>query len=287
MTNNKNIIKKQNYQELIKHSRSLLDITKNILKNSKREVVVVKKPPEIVNADDNNFILIKAGSFMMGSDERADEQPIHKVTIEYDFYMSKYQVTFEEYDLFCEATGKEKPDDEGWGRDKRPVINVYWEDATEYCEWRSRKEGKTYRLPTESEWEYACRAGTTTKWSFGDDELELAQYAWFKKNSYDKGSEHKDYGTHSVGTKKPNPWGFYDMHGNVYEWCEDWEFENYNKTPTDGSAHEYGDKASYKILRGGSWDGSSHYTRSSDRGMEADDRIHDFGFRLVLQRIYL
>lgn len=194
MPNNKNIIKKQNSEAVVKRSQSLLDITKDILKNSKREVAT-KESKDLATTADDNFVLIKAGSFMMGSDEFLTEQPIHKVTIDYDFYMSKYQLTFEEYDLFCEATGKEKPHDQGWGRGKRPVINVSWEDATEYCQWRSQKEGKTYRLPTEAEWEYVARAGTTTRWSFGDDGLELAQYAWFYKNSYDKGDEHKDFGT--------------------------------------------------------------------------------------------
>ncbi len=275
MPNNKNIIKKQNYKELIKHSRSLLDITKNILKNSKREVAV-KKPQKVIKAEADNFILIKAGSFMMGDE---DEQPIHKVTIDYDFYMSKYQVTFEEYDFFCEATGKEKPFNSNVGRGKRPIVNVSWEDVTEYCEWRSQKEGKVYRLPTEAEWEYACRAGTTTEWSFGDDELELAQYAWFI------GSDLKDF-THPVGTKKPNPWGLYDMHGNVREWCEDVWANNYEVTPRNGSANKGTENR--RVLRGGTWDGTSLGTSSSSRWVgDTDFYLDIIGFRLVLQGTYL
>ncbi len=251
--------------------------------NSKREAAAKEKQKKLVTNSDENFILIKAGSFMMGSDEQKTEQPIHKVTIGYDLYMSKYQVTFEEYDFFCEATGKEKPDDEGWGRGKRPAINVSWDDATEYSKWRSQKEGKIYRLPTEAEWEYACRAGTTTRWSFGDDKLEFAQYAWFKKNSYNKGSKHKDYGTHPVGSKKPNPWGLYDMHGNVSEWCEDWNFKNYKKTPRDGGANEYGHQ-DCKVFRGGSWYYGGTSSLSSFRNWSTTDYRDDYlGFRLVLQ----
>ncbi len=281
MPNNQNIIPRDSVEVILKRSQSLLGITRDILKNSKIEVTV-KKNQEVITADDN-FILIKAGSFMMGSNESEREQPIHKVTIGYDFYMSKYQVTFEEYDLFCEATGKEKPYDEGWGRGSRPAIDVSWEDATEYCVWRSTKEGKTYRLPTEAEWEYACRAGTTTQWSFGDDELELSKYAWFEKNSYDKGSDHKDYGTHPVGSKNENPWGLYDMHGNVWEWCEDWYFDDYKKVPIDGTANEYGHQEC-KVLRGGSWGGGTGITRSSGRdGNYAVSRGNGCGFRLILQ----
>ncbi len=158
-----------------------------------------------------------------------------------DFEIGKYQVTFDEYDLFYEDTKKELIDDNKWGRGRRPVINVNWHDAIAYCEWLSQKSGQIYRLPTEAEWEYACRAGTDTKWSFGDDEKELEKYAWYSKNSESK--------THPVGEKLPNPWGLYDMHGNVWEWCEDW----YDK-----------DKDT-KVLRGGSWNDLAFRTRSSLR----------------------
>ena len=163
---------------------------------------------------------LEKNSFQMGSNKYDNEQPIHTVTFDYDFEIGKYPVTFKEYDLFCEDRKRKKPDDRGWGRGKRPVINVSWNDAKAYCDWLSKKTGDTYRLPTEAEWEYACRAGTTTKWSFGDDEKELGKYAWYDKNAYDKGEKHSDYGTHPVGEKLPNPWGLYDMHGNVWEWCD-------------------------------------------------------------------
>ncbi|HHD73096.1 MAG TPA: hypothetical protein ENL02_04250, partial [Epsilonproteobacteria bacterium] len=191
--------------------------------------------------------------FQMGSDDgRDNEKPVHTVTFNYDFEIAPYLVTFEEYDLFCEDTDRIKPHDVGWGRGRRPVINVSWHDAKAYCDWLSDKTRETYRLPTEAEWEYACRAGTAEKWSFGDDEKELDKYAWYDKNAYDKGEKHPDYGTHPVGTKDPNPWGLYDMHGNVWEWCEDDFVDNYKETPIDGSAY-HNQKEGEKVLRGGSW----------------------------------
>jgi len=183
-----------------------------------------------------------------------------------DFEIGKYQVTFDEYDLYCEDVKKELVADNKWGRGRRPVINVSWYDAVAYCEWLSQKTGESYRLPTEAEWEYACRAGTTTRWCFGDDEKELEKYAWYDKNSYDLGKTHPDYGTPPVGEKLPNPWGLYDMHGNVWEWCEDWYDKDKDK----------------KVLRGGSWSNSADWTRSSDRsGDYPSDRLDSRGFRLL------
>lgn len=219
--------------------------------------------------------------FQMGSNEYDDEKPIHKVVINYDFEISKYPVTFEEYDLFCEDTKREKPDDEGWGRGRKPVINISWNDAQEYCKWISKKTGEDYRLPTEAEWEYSCRAGTTTKWSFGDDESNLEKYAWYDKNSYNLGKKHPDYGTHPVGEKLPNPWGLYDMHGNVLEWCEDDFIDNYKKTPIDGKANIH-EKSDGKVLRGGSCYLSDSWTRSAVRGrLNPSFRGSNVGFRLL------
>ena len=213
----------------------------------------------------DGFVLIKRGSFMMGSSSGgSDEKPIHRVNIDYDFYIGKYEVTFREYDKFCDATGRKKPKDRGWGRGDRPVIYVSWYDAKAYTKWLSKKEGTTYRLPTEAEWEYVARAGTTTKYSFGNYSGSLGSYAWYDKNSFDKGSSHKDYGTHKVGQKKPNSWGVYDMHGNVWEWCEDWYVDSYKNTPRDSSDNNSGSQK-YKVLRGGSWYYVSYSLRSAIR----------------------
>ncbi len=212
--------------------------------------------------------------FQMGSkDGRDNEKPVHEVIINYDFEISPYPVTFEEYDLFCEDKKREKSDDQGWGRGKRPVINVSWNDAKAYCDWISEKTKETYRLPTEAEWEYACRVGTTTKWSFGDDKKVLKKYARYSKNSDNK--------TQLVGEKLPNPWGLYDMHGNVWEWCEDDYVETYEKTPRDGKAH-VDKKVDRKVLRGGSWNYNAGLTHSSVRGRDYPSyRDIDVGFRLL------
>ncbi len=180
--------------------------------------------------------------------------------INYDFCMSRYQVTFDEYDIFCKDTNRQLPRDEGWGRGRRPVIYVSWYDARAYTEYLSKKMGKKYRLPTEKEWEYACRAGTKSKYSFGDDDKLATHYAWYEKNSGKK--------TQLVGEKKPNPWGLYDMHGNVREWCEDW----------------YDINQSYKVLRGGSWYGYAKWLQSSNRDWRTPQSSnYNIGFRVVLE----
>ncbi len=180
--------------------------------------------------------------------------------INYDFCMSRYQVTFDEYDLFCKDTNRKLPRDESWGRGKRPVIYVSWYDAKAYTKYLSKKMGKKYRLPTEKEWEYACRAGTKTKYSFGDDDKLAIHYAWYEKNSGKK--------TQLVGEKKPNQWGLYDMHGNVREWCEDW----------------YNINQSYKVLRGGSWYGYVKWLQSSNRDWRSPNSAnYNIGFRVVLE----
>jgi len=202
------------------------------------------------------MMIIPAGKFNMGSNDYDGEQPIHSVTIAYEFALGKYPVTFDEYDLFCQATKREKPSDQGWGRGKRPVINVYWQDAKDYCQWLSKQTGKQYRLPSEAEWEYACRAGTRARFSFGDNEGDLSQYAWYESNAGGK--------THPEGEKKPNPWGLYDMHGNVWEWCEDTWHDNYQGAPVDGSAW-INSNENNRVLRGGSWGCIPNGVRSADR----------------------
>jgi formylglycine-generating enzyme required for sulfatase activity len=223
----------------------------------------------------------KTNTYQMGSnDGHDDEKPIHQITFDHNFEIAKTPVTFEEYDLYCEDNKDvEKPSDEGWGRGKRPVINVSWEDAQKYCKWLNKKleikeDSKyRYRLPTEAEWEYACRAGTMTKWSFGDDEEELGNYAWYNKNSDSK--------TYEVGEKLSNPWGLHDMHGNVWEWCQDDWVDNYDETPRDGTAYKKS-KDSNKVLRGGSCVSYSGLARSTLRFRnDPSDRDGLVGFRLL------
>ena len=159
------------------------------------------------------MVPIQGGTFVMGSDDSGydNEKPAHEVQVD-SFEAGKYPVTFEEYDQFCEDTGREKPGDMGWGRGRRPAINVSWYDAQAYCQWLNEKLGLSggdeYRLLTEEEWEYAYRAGTEGEYPFLVEEID--EYAWYFSNSNNQ--------THPVGEKKPNPWGLYDMAGNAWEW---------------------------------------------------------------------
>ena len=214
---------------------------------------------------DTSMALIRAGEFAMGSDDgRKDEKPLHRVRID-AFYMDKYEVTFEQYDRFCDATGRKKSKDAGWGRGNRPVINATWDDAKAYSEWAGK------RLPTEAEWEYACRAGSKEKWCYGNNEARLVEYAWYSANSGNM--------THPVGRKKANAWGLYDMHGGVWEWCSDWYGENYyassGKRNPRGAA-----RGKLRVLRGGSWGIVAGFCRSSSRsGVEPGYTNINIGFR--------
>ena len=219
-----------------------------------------------------DFILIQAGEFKMGSPlgekGRYDsESPAHKVKIEKSFYMNKYPVTQKQWD---EIMGSNPSYFEG---DDRPVESVSWMDVLKFIKKLNEKEDTDkYLLPSEAEWEYACRAGTTTRYSFGDDESMLGDYAWY--------GNPKD-GTHPVGQKKPNPWGLYDMHGNVWEWVQDRWHDNYEGAPSDGSACEDGD-SSYRVHRGGSCSSDVGRCRSANR-LSPDSGAHNYhvGFRLL------
>jgi len=206
-------------------------------------------PAEITNGIGMKLKLIPEGEFMMGSpdDKRC---PRHKVRITKPFYLGVYEVTQAE----CEKVMGKNPSN-FQGADN-PVEKVTWEDAAEFCKKLSAKEGRTYRLPTEAEWEYACRAGSTTLYSFGDDQANLGEYAWYLANS--------DKKTRPAGEKKPNNWGLCDMHGNVWEWCQDWyDLDYYAVSPTgDPPGPETG---SLRVYRGGSWDAPAGNCGSSDR----------------------
>ena len=232
-----------------------------------------------INTSGMEFVRIPAGEFDMGSpsDEvgRYDcEGPVHHVNIGKAFYMDRYEVTQKQW----RAVMGDNPSC-FTGDDDLPVECVSWDDVQEFIRKLNDTEGTTkYRLPSEAEWEYACRAGTTTRYSFGDDESELGDYAWYDDNSNDK--------THPVGQKKPNPWGLYDMHGNVWEWVQDCWHSNYNGALADGSAWVYSCKydGADRVYRGGGWFGDSRGCRSAirdDRGCGCGVRCVDLGFRLV------
>ncbi len=253
-------------------------------RREKRSEVSDFNPDEFtINGVKFEMVLIKAGSFMMGSSEsengRDDNEVQHRVTLTQDFYMGKYEVTQEQW---VTIMGKNPSEFIG---DKKPVENVSWEDAQRFIEkLNARDDMKNsrmkFRLPTEAEWEYACRAGTTTVYSFGN---KLNGDRANCKGNYPYGTNEKGAylgRTTEVGCYAPNAWGLYDMHGNVSEWCEDWYGDYSNGAVTDPTGPASG---SYRVWRGGSWNYSARGCRSAFRGNgHLTRRLDIFGFRLVL-----
>ncbi|NJA04989.1 SUMF1/EgtB/PvdO family nonheme iron enzyme [Methylococcaceae bacterium WWC4] len=218
------------------------------------------------------MIIIPAGSFAMGGGKYDNEKPIHTVTFAKPFKLGKYPVTFAEYDVFAEQTGRVKPQDEGWGRGRRPVVNVSWQDAVDYAAWLRETTGKPYRLPSEAEWEYACRAGSRGEFFWGDDAGLAEHYAWFDENAGGTSQE--------VGLKLANPFGLHDMAGNVWEWPQDAWHDNYQGAPNDGSV--WLDGGGWRVIRGGSWDTYPGNLRSAYRNGEGLGlRFDGLGFRLA------
>ncbi|NAS89269.1 hypothetical protein C4E24_05965 [ANME-1 cluster archaeon AG-394-G21] len=219
------------------------------------------------------FTLIPAGEFYMGSEEYDVEKPLHKVKINNPFYLGTYPVTQREW----KAVMGDNNNPSVFKGDDLPVELVSWDDVQEFIKKLNEKEGTDrYRLPSEGEWEYACRAGTTTRYSFGEDESKLDDYAWYDDNS--------DAKAHPVGQKKSNPWGLYDVHGNVLEWVQDCWHSDYNGAPTDGSAWEVGDGAD-RVVRGGCWGDYAGVCRSACRfHFGPRNRDIDLGFRLLQER---
>lgn len=213
-----------------------------------------------------NMVLIKAGSFVR------IRQP---VTLTHDYWLGKYEVTQAEY-----ATLMGKNPSHFQGDSNRPVEKLTWFDAEAYCaavSARERQDGRLpagyeYRLPTEAEWEYACRAGTTNLFGFGDDAQAADAFAWTLENS--------ESTTHPIGLKRPNPWGLCDMHGNVWEWCRDW-FAPYSTNPVVDPVGPAAGK--FKVFRGGGWNQEIQYARSANRFMMSPSNgIYFVGFRLAL-----
>ena len=226
------------------------------------------------------MVVIPAGRFRMGCvsgrDCRNSEKPVHEVRIAKSFALSKYEVTFAQWDACVVDGGCGRPNDRGWGRVNRPVIDVSWNDAMKYVKWLSRKTGKRYRLPSEAEWEYAARAGTTTKYSWGND------IGRNRANCDGCGSRWDNQKTASVGSFPANGFGLYDMHGNVSEWTQDCWHEDYQGAPSDGSAWTSGGDCGRHVLRGGSSYSYPSDLRAADRSWYVTFfRDYLYGFRVA------
>jgi formylglycine-generating enzyme required for sulfatase activity len=243
------------------------------------------------------MVYLPGGTFRMGDIQGKGfdwERPVREVTLD-AFAIGRYPVTVGEFRRFVEATGYQTEaereggayvfDGKEWGQksdanwlnpyfpqeDNHPVVCISWNDATMYCEWLSEQTAEEYSLPSEAEWEYACRASSETAYCFGNDERLLENYAWYSKNAEGK--------THPVGQKRANTWGLYDMHGNVWEWVRDWYAAYSGEPQRDPSGPETG---SDRVFRGGSWYGDADYCRSAYRHCWLPDyRRYDLGFRLA------
>jgi formylglycine-generating enzyme required for sulfatase activity len=226
------------------------------------------------------MIVIPAGKFMMGSPENDpdrddNEGPPHEVSLAKPFAVSRFAVTFEEWDACVAASACPQLSD-AWGRGKMPVINVSFGDAKQYAGWLSQVTGKAYRLPTEAEWEYATRAGATTRYSWGDDP------GTGNANCNGCGSRWDLQQTAPVGSFKPNAFGLHDMHGNVWQWVEDAWHEDYDDAPADGSAWLRDGDAGYRVVRGGSWRNENQQVRAAIRAKRnVNVRFDTLGFRVA------
>ena len=224
------------------------------------------------------MVSIPAGSFRMGDlsgEGYDDEKPVRTVTVP-AFRLGKHEVTFAQWDA-CVADGGcngYPPDDWGWGRGDRPVINVSWDDVQLFIDWLNRKTGGNYRLPSEAEWEYAARAGSRTKYSWGDD------IGNNRANCDGCGSQWDDKRTAPVGSFPANAWGLHDMHGNVQEWVQDCRNDSYEGAPDDGSAWTSGD-CSQRMIRGASWNSNPEHLRSANRNSARPYRDSGQGVRLA------
>jgi formylglycine-generating enzyme required for sulfatase activity/predicted Ser/Thr protein kinase len=279
---------KKRMEELRKKEEELQAREKVVVQERKIDtvnttVITKQTPDSFTNSLGMEFVLIPAGEFMMGAvpqdneafDNEAfdNEKPQHKVRITKPFYMGKYPVTQEEWEKLM----GNNPSSFSKAGKRAPVEQVSWNDCKEFINKLNQKEGKTYRLPTEAEWEYSARGGDSggsTIYTYGDDVSKLGDYAWFDDNSGNT--------THPVGQKKPNSLGLYDMMGNIWEWCGDRYHDEYYKN-TPNADPKGADKGVNRVLRGGSWGGDAGYCRLSYRDFSNPDyRYFNFGFRLVL-----
>ncbi len=265
--------------DLVPEQRHTSKVEDQIKRREEPKILTPAPFSEITNNIGIKLILIPAGEFLMGSENgRDNEKPVRKVIISNPFYLGKYPVTQTQWRVVMGNNPSHFQQKEGWifGKQKdnpeQPVENVSWDDAQEFLQKLGAREGgKTYRLPTEVEWEYACRAGSTRSYCFGDDETKLKEYAWYRENSGNT--------THPVGQLKANVWGLHDMHGNVWEWVQDWYGSYEAATAIDLTRPVSG---SDRVLRGGGCCYDARNCRSALRGYDTPDyRDNYLGFRLL------
>ncbi len=229
------------------------------------------KGPVMVNIPSGHFFM----GDIRGTDTEGDEKPVHEVQIKNSLAISKFEVTFNQYEIFARSTGHHVPNDSGFGKGDRPVINVSWNDAVAYTNWLSKQTGHKYRLPSEAEWEYAARANTQTDYFWGDNIGKKNANCYGCSGGYDNKK------TAEVGSYVENAFGLHDMHGNVWEWTQDCWHDRYNDAPNNGEAWEDNNCFS-RVLRGGSWKTYPLFVRSSNRDwFEPNKSSNQFGFRVV------
>ena len=263
-------------------ARGLADAAQRLAESPAQEEPESESEPQYDGAKARTYagemVAIPGGTFRMGDLNGGGgdrERPVHSVTVP-DFKLGKFEVTFTQWDA-CVADGgcgRYTPDDYGWGRGNRPVIRVSWDDIQLFIDWLNARTGGNFRLPTEAEWEYAARAGSTTIYSWGNS------IGSNRANCYDDCGDRWN-NTAPVGSFSANAWGLHDLHGNVWEWVQDCYNDSYVGAPTDGSAWTSGD-CGRRVIRGGAWGAAPRYLRSASRG--GDSRSHRYdglGFRLA------
>lgn len=229
----------------------------------------MKFPPVLTYSMPDGSLATEMVEISGGSLVRVDDNgaPVSEVELS-SFSLGRYAVTFEQYDRFAKATSRKLPGACGWGRGQQPIMKIGWDDATAYTQWLSESTGEEFRLPTEAQWEFACRAGTKTDYSFGENITE-------EQVNFNRAKKK----TMPVGSYQPNSLGLYEMHGNVWEWCSDWYGRYPTGTVKDPRGPETGEM---RVLRGGSWFVNAWYTRSASRACDnPQERDHSRGFRLA------
>ncbi|MES2823638.1 MAG: bifunctional serine/threonine-protein kinase/formylglycine-generating enzyme family protein [Pseudomonadota bacterium] len=249
----------------------------------------VTEKPSILAKDSKakfepEFVRIPAGSFIMGDDISSRSAPERKINITKPFFIGKYEVTFSEYDAFTQATNRPQPGDNGWGREMQPIINVSWDDAQAYTQWLSKTKSKKYRLPTEAEWEYVARAGTTTRFWWGDSEQNAKGNANCRRGCYSSYSGLFGSKTAPVGSYIANPFGVHDTAGNVAEWVQDCYQDHYDKTAISSAAYE-GKDCQKRVVRGGSTKNNAPSLASAARDYNPPETYDEaVGFRVVMEQ---